>query len=351
MATYREFGIKDEATPQDFDTLGGVAPNKTIPDADTFWPVTGGDYAKNEERVDRNNEARGRRAASAPRSFRASPQMTVPVRAYPSIVKKALRKTLGGADTVTGMASPYTHALAVVGQTANVLPTVTAQLVRDDLNHKLSAASFNRASMTFPLDGEGTCEFELFGLFGRHDASAPPTTVFTGTGINDDVFMLRDAEVNIDGSVTPIADLQGFDFSFTNNLTRKFFAKKNVVTQVLGTPTQTKKLWWPSVNKLSAAQDVTYRLAFGNVNAAQDLAQEYAQIQKLVFNVLGAPITGGTEILRVTIYGGVHTGGGAEALSAREDITQSHDGGAFYSESDGKDILVELVDSVAAPIT
>ncbi len=347
MATIRRlFGFKDEAGPaQSYDDLTMGA----VPDADTFWPVTGGTLDKNTERIDRNDEVRGRRANTAPRPFRAAPVLTVPVRAYLSVIAKGLRKTLGGTDVVTGAMSPYNHALGVLGLGAGALPTVSAQLVRDDLNHKLSGCAFNRASLTFPLDGEGTAEFELWGLYHAHFATAPPSATFTG--MSDDVLMLRDAEVFIDGSGTAIQDLTNFAFSFTNNLTRKWYAKRNVVTQTLGTPAQTRKLWFPEENKLGAAQDVTYTIGLGNVNAAQELAEEYGQIQKFVFDVAGGPITGGTELLRITIYGGAHSGGGAEALSARDDITASFDGGAFYSTTDAADILVEVVNGSNTVLT
>src|SRR3954447_24406395 len=90
----RLFGIADDAVAggSSYDDLTMGA----IPDASIFWPVTGGNIDKNIERSGREDEVRGRRAASAPMPFRASPVMTVPVPAYLSVAKKGLRKTLGG---------------------------------------------------------------------------------------------------------------------------------------------------------------------------------------------------------------------------------------------------------------
>jgi hypothetical protein len=153
---------------------------------------------------------------------------------------------------------------------------------------------------------------------------------------------------------TAIQDLQGFDFSFSNNLERKWYAKRNVVTQVLGSPAKTYKLWFPQENKLGAAQDVTYSIQFGNPSAAQELARDYAQVQKLVFEVVGGPLATtpvGAELLRITLYNAVHTGGGGEALAARDDMTARFEGGGFYSEADSADIKFEVVNASVTPIT
>lgn len=349
----RLFGFADDATAggSEYDDLVAGA----IPDASIFWPVTGGNLDWNIERTERNDEVRGRRAATAPVVFRAAPVMTVPVPAYLSVVKKGLRKTLGAADTVTGIPvgtpTHYNHSLGVLGPGSVQLPAVHAQMVRDDLNHKMSGSAFQRGSFTFPLDGEGTCEFELWGLYAAHFGTAPPTVSFTG--LSDEPLMLRDAQVFIDGAAQAIPDLQGFEFSFTNNLQRKPYAKRNIVTQTIGTPAKTRKLWFPAENKVGSAQDVTYAINLGNTNTTQELAHQYGQIQKFVFECSGAPIpsTAVNEMLRVTIYAGEHTGGGAEALSARDDITSRFEGSAFYSEADGADILVEVLDGVATPTT
>lgn len=346
----RLFAIADDPTAggSSYDDLT----TGLVPDSSIFWPVTGGTLDWNVTRTERTDEVRGRRAATAPVPFQAAPVMTIPSRAYLSIAKKALRKTLGGTDVVTGTSpGPYTHTMGVLGFGTTALPAVYTQLVRDDLNHKMSGGAFNRTSFTFPMDGEATMEMEIWGLYAANFATAPPTAVFTG--LSSDPLYLRDAQVFIDGSSTAIPDLQGFEFSFTNNLTAKRYAKRNVVTQSIGTPALTRKLWWPEENKLGAAQDVTYAINFGNVNTAQDLAGIYGQVQKFVFECAGAPIpsTATTEILRFTIQAGEHTGGGPEALAARDDITHRVEGGAFYDESAGRDILVEILDGTNAATT
>jgi hypothetical protein len=349
----RLFGIADDTAPggSSYDELTMGA----IPDASIFWPVTGGTFEPNIDRQSREDEVRGRRAASPPMPFRAEPVFTVPVPAYLSVVKKALRKALGGTEAAPAGSAMvgYTHTLPVLGFGSTYLPAVYAQMVRDDLNHKISGGVFNRASLSFPMDGEGTCEYEIRGLYHKHDAAAPPSAVFTG--LSTDPLYLRDAQMFIDGAMTAIPDLQGFNFSFTNNVTAKPYAKQNVVTQSIGTPALTRKLWFPQEYKLSAAQDVTYSFNLGNVNVAQELARDYGQVQKFVFEAYGPPITGtspaANEMLRITIYGGENTGGGAEALTARDDITSSFEGNAFYSDADSADIKVEILDGVAAVTT
>jgi hypothetical protein len=348
MALARVFGLRDDvvAGGSEYDdlTMGAIA------DANIFWPITGGTFDMNIERLDRNDEIRGRRANTPPISFRGSPVMTVPVAAYASVLGKALVKTLGGTDVVTGAMAPYTHTFGILGYGAVALPAVFGQIVRDDLNQKMSGGSFNRLSLSFPLDGEGTAEFEIWGLFADQYGTAAPTASFSG--ISEDPMILRDAQMFIDGSMTAVPDLQGFDFSFVNNLERKFYAKRNVVSKTLGSPAKTKRLWFPAENKLGAAQDVTYRIQLGNVSTAQELAMEYGQVQKFVFEIEGASLaSGGKELLRITIYGGAHTGGGAEGLSRVEDITAGFDGGAFFSEADSADIKIELVNDASAAYT
>jgi len=435
--------------------------SSVIPDATTWYPVTGGTLEKNIERIDRNDEARGRRAATAPRPFRAAPVMTVPVAAYRSVVEKVARKGLGGsAYSPTGTnPAPIVHSLPIAGFGATGLPTMNAQLVRDALNEKMSGGAVQRFALSFPLDGEGTLEFELWGLYARHYASTPPSATFTG--LSDDVLMLRDARAyldsgaavnevqtvtitgtptggswtytfrgqtsaaiaynavnsavqtalqamttigtggvtvtggpgpgtpyvltfagalagqdvplgTVDGSsltggtnpaiaiaaTTPalggqVLDLQGFDFTWVNNLTRRHYADRNVVTQNLGSPAKTYKLWWPQENRMGASQDVTYGISFGDTNAAEELAADFAQVRKIVFEVAGGPLATTpivTELLRITIANGVHTGGGPEALSARDDLTARYEGGAFYSEADGYDVKFEVVNATQTAI-
>lgn len=351
MAINRLFGIKDDATVggSNYDTLASGA----IPDADLFWPITGGDADKGTERVDRNAEARGRRAGVAPLPFRARPSMTIPVPAYRTVLEKQAKKALGGTDTMTGTPpASISHSIASLDYPAPALPAVHAQLVRDALNHKMSGAVFNRIAWTFPLDGEGTTEAELVGLYLKHDPAAAPTAAFAG--LPDDVMMLRDAQMFIDGSMTAIPDLEGFEFTYVNNVNPHWSAKRNVVSQSLGTPTQVKKNWYPQENRIGAAQDVTYAINFGGLSAVQELAHDFSQVQKFVFEVLGAPLATtppATELLRVTIYAGVHTGGGAEALTARDDITSRYEGGAFYSTADADDVKIEIVNNLNTAIT
>lgn len=460
MATIqRGFGFVDDANAggSSYDKLVAGA----IPDATTFWPVTGGTFDKGLERIDRNDEVRGRRAASPSLPFRARPVMTIPVPAYRSVIEKQVKKVLGGTDTVTpGTGTEaQTHSIASLDYPISTgLPPVNAQLIRDDLNHKMSGAVFNRFSWTFPLDGEGTTEVELTGLYHASFGTSAPAESFTG--MSEDVMMLRDAQLytitgaineiqkvktsgvptgggfklvfdgqetveikynataaevqtallqldNLDsgdvvasagplpaavtltfgghysgrnvpelktaaevlsggtapkveietttpGTSEAIPDLQGFELTFNNNVAPKFYARRNIVTQSIGTPAATKKLWFPQENKISAAQDVTYAINMGNTSATEELAMDFSRITKFVFEVYGgvlATTPASTELLRVTVFAGVATGGGADALSARDDITSRFEGSAFYSATDTDDIKVEIVNAATAAIT
>lgn len=339
----RLFGFVDDATAggKDYDALSAGA----IPDADTFYPVTGGNWEPNVERIDRNDEVRGRRANVPPRSFRAAPTMTIPVSCYRSIFEKIAYKCMGQVNT-TG-AGPYTHTVTTLGYPTVDLPALHAQMIRDTLNIKMSGATVNRFTADFPLDGEGTIEFELFGKFFNEFAAAAPTADYTDYGATVDTLMLRDASFYIDDSATKVQDLQGFSLTFNNNLIRKWYAGRNVVARGLGSPTSTHKLWFPAENKAQAAPDITYSVTFGNTDDAQEIASWFAQIQKFEFNLVGLPITGGTEEVTITLWQTVNTDGGAGDLSARDDITSTFEGGVFWDEVNARDIEIEFISDVA----
>ena len=361
----RGFGIVDDATAggTDHDTLpAGTGGNyKDIPDATIFWPVTGGNLDSTLATLSREDEVRGRRPAVAPMPFRSDPTLTVPVNAYRAVMEKALKKTLGGADTVTGSgATARVHTIAALGFGSVALPAFHAQIIRDSLNYKIAGCSVNRLSMNFPLDGFGTLEVEAFGLYQEAVNDALPTPVLTGI---TDPLLLRDAKAYFDPSASPsapgavtgtlIPDIQGFEMSWTNNLNRKPYAGRNIATRVIGTPALTRKLWYPTQNKLGAAQDVTFSMMFGDTSQAQELARDFGQIQKVVIDLVGPPMATtpvANELVRITIYNAMWTGGGADDLSARDDITTRAEGGAFYSEADALDVKFEVVNNVASAI-
>lgn len=331
----RLFGFTADATAggKDYDALSAGA----IPDSTIWYPVTGGTFEAGIERIDRNDEVRGRRANVPPRPFRAAPSMTVPLSCYPNAASKLAYLALGVVNT-TG-SGPYTHTLTALQYPTVSLPAVHAQMVRDTTNIKMAGSTVNQITFDFPLDGEGTIEFELFGKFHNEFADATPASTFTDFGAEVDTLMLRDASFYIDGSATKVQDLQGFSMTFNNNLIRKWYAGRDVVSRVVGSPTQAKKLWFPAENKAQAAPDITYSVTFGNTSDAEEIKMWYAAIEKFEFNVVGL----GTDELTFIFYNAVHTGGGPDALSARDDITSNYEGGVFFSESDSKDLEIIAV--------
>jgi hypothetical protein len=330
-----------------------AGPPPEPPDAEVFWPITGGTLDQNTDRIDRNAEIRGRRAGTPPYAFRARPVMTVPVPAYQPALATALHKVLGGTDTVTSSSSTYTHSFSAIGYGTTSLPTVIAQLVRDDLNAKMSGGTFERVTATFPLDGEGTAECEIHGLYYGNFSSTPPTPDFTGTGMaeSDNVMMLRDAQMFVDDAVDAVDDLQGFTFAFVNNTVPKWYARRNIDTRVVGT-NQNRRIWYPQINRIGPAQDVTFGFSLGSVDAAEELARDFGQIEKFVVEIFGDPIgvTSVNEVIRFTLFGGQLTGGGAGPNSARDDITSDFEGGVYFSSADSNDLLIEIVNGSSTPL-
>jgi hypothetical protein len=267
--------------------------------------------------------------------------MTIPLSCYPNAASVLAYHALGVVNT-TG-SNPWTHTLTALQYPTVALPAVHTQMVRDTTNIKMAGATVNSITFDFPLDGEGTIEAEFFGKFHNEFAAATPVSTFTDFGAEVDTMMLRDARFYIDDSPTTVQDLQGFSFTFNNNLIRKWYAGRNVVTRSLGSPTSAKKLWFPAENKAQAAPDITYSVTFGNTNDAEEVAMWYAQIEKFEFNIVGL----GTDELTFILYNAVHTDGGPDALSARDDITSNYEGGVFYSEADSKDLEIIAVTNQA----
>lgn len=344
----RLFGIVDDATAggKDYDALSAGA----IPDATVFYPVTGGNFDPGIERIDRNDEVRGRRANVGPRPFRAVPAMTVPLAVYPKAAEKLTYKLLGSNTTTGGSGStPYSHTMKAIGYPNVALPALHAQMVRDDLNIKMAGATINRINYDFPLDGEGTMEIEMWGKFFNEFATASPAPSYTDFGATVDTLMLRDAVMVIDGESTPVQDLQGFSLSFSNELIRKFYAGRNVVPRTIGSPTSYKKLWFPAENKAQAAPEITFSMTFGNTRDAQETYLWYAVAQRLEVTIAGNFLAGpygvNKETMKFFLYCAQETGGGASDLSARDDTTSTYDGGVFFSESDVKDLEIIFTSS------
>jgi hypothetical protein len=267
-----------------------------------------------------------------------------------------MKKCLGGTDTVSGSAATgYTHTIAELGFGTTQLPTMHAAMVRDDIYHKMSGGYVNRVSLSFPLDGEGTLEAEIQGLYYSNYATAPPAATYTDV---DNVLMLRDAYMYIDAQATPIPDLIGVDLTFNNNIDRKWYSNHNVVNQAsLGASPLMRKLWFPSQYKLGAQLDISGTITFGNVNTAQEIALDFAQIQKLQFTVVGGPIAGSTgpvyESIQITINASELTADsqGPAALAARGDITYAVNFGGFYSVYDGFDTQFQALNGVSGALT
>lgn len=336
----RAFGIINDAVSSgsDYETLTSGA----IPDATGMWiPAQSDNLDKNPEWIERTDEMRGIRSAPPRLPFKQAPSMSVGFRAYPSVMRQMVRRCFGVAGVVTG-SGPYTEAFTPAPAGTAVLPACHAQLIRDDLNHKMSGAYIESLAMSFG-DQDGTVEAVLRGLYQKHDVAAQPTPSFSG--LSENPLMLRDAQVFVDGSVTALANLEGFDFSYNNNLPAPHHQPgRNVILQSIGSPALNRKLWFPQHYRLNSIPDVSFELRFGQGIAAQELAHDYGQVQKLVLEVSGDPITpSGVEIMRITIYAGVYGSGGPEAGSARDDLSSGYQGNAFYSTADANDVKIEFV--------
>lgn len=351
MSTFqRLIGYIDDAT------AGGKAYDDLttglIPDADKFLPVTTAQVDGQENPLERASEVRGVRGAVAPIEFQANPIASHESIAYPSIVKKLVRLWTGGTDAKTGTPpAAITHKLEPI--LTGDLPAVHLNVVRDDQFDKVAGAVLNELAFAFPLSDHATVSASYRGKYRKRVTTTVPTAVWTGLPRRG--YLLRDAAAFIDGSSTAITQLiRQFNLNLSNSLRDpEWHQKKNRVITPYGSPSVNRTVWWPERHKLGEKL-ITGQIQFGETEAGEDLKRELAHAQKFVFecefdDLVTTPVV--KEVLRITIWNQVYTGGGPEPLTRSDDITSSYDFGAFIDETSGLDVTFEFVDASNVAIT
>jgi hypothetical protein len=313
-----------------------------IADPTEFVPVTTAQVDPGVGQVDRNDEVRGRRANSAPISFSSTPSLTLGARAYPKLVRAIVRNALGGSISSTGVPPAAVDSTVGPLQSGN-LPALIAWLVREGQIDRLTGLVVEEFTLDFPIDGEGTIEATLQGLY--HDVD-PATAIVEPAPVYadyDDTYMLRDLTAIMgDGAGVEIDCLAGFGLTYNNGLIddarSRFCAGKNVQETVLDG--QTHRVWYPNQHKLGP-QQVSGRLDFGDVRPDRELRRILTHAEKLVVEVAAGPL--GTtpdadDMMRWTLYKQAPTGGGAEPLQREGDQVSSYEFTAYIDESLSKDV-------------
>lgn len=353
----RWFGYIDDPTAggSTLETLETLA----IPAPTTFVPVNSAQADPGLRQLERTNEVRGRRAQVAPISFASAPQMTFEARAYPKLTRKLLRNALGGSISSAGVAPAAVSSTVGPLQSGN-LPSLVGWLLREGQLDRMTGLVVSEIAFNFPIEEEGSVNVTMPGLYHDTDdaaaaedpngsaAVALPTAAYTGY---EDTFMLRDAIAYTGETPVELPDFAGFGFTFNNGLIDEFRSRflpgHNIETTVVDTVTH--KLWYPARHKLGP-QAVTGRIDFSDVQPDREKLRQLAHADKLVFEVAAGPLgttPAADEMLRLTFYKHVLTGGGAEPLQRDGDQFASFEFGGFLDASTGKDVEATLVGTVA----
>ena len=336
------------------DAAGAYPP--TITDPTFFVPVTdgSGNVDGNTSVRDRDNEVRGVRGLAAPQSFAADPTAAFACRAYPEVLRKVLPTWFSSNPTNTGTA-PAAITSKFSATTGQVPRAVTGKLVREGQQDDFIGAAVDTVELNFPVDQEGDMTVALKPLYTRPLATAS-SAVPSYTGF-DNVYLLRDLVVTKGATPVTIPCVAGFGMTFDNGLISEFRSRycagACVESRVSAIDSVTRKLWWPSQNKLGRAR-FTGRIDFGSPQPTWELERLFAEGDKLVATFTGGANVPATtpvsnEVMRVTIYSRVITDGGAEPLqSFEQDQVSSYQFGG-YLDSSNKDVEVEFVGQAAVP--
>jgi hypothetical protein len=343
------YAIDPEAggtTADDVADDSGVIPAPTV-----FLPVTTAQVDPGTTNQERNDEVRGRRGNSAPRSFAAAPSMTFGARAYPALTRPLLRRALGGGISSSGTAPAAVQSTIVPAQ-ANPLPTLIGTLVREEQTDRMTGLAIDELEFNFPADEEGSVEVTAKGLYHEVDPTGD-LTLPAVSGLDDfeDTFQLRDATAFLGDDAVEIDCLAGFGFTYNNNLyddlRSTHCAGQNLVDDVIDDVSH--RLWYPARHKIGP-QAVTGRIDFGDVRPDRELRRILAHAEKLVFEVAAGPL--GTtpeadEMMRIIFYKQVITGGGAEPLQRDGDQVSSYEFTGYIDEAVSKDVEAVFVGETA----
>ena len=353
----RWFGVSTDTNSTtggtNLDAAGAYPP--TIADPTFFVPVNdgSGNVDANIQVRDRDNEVRGVRGLSSPQSFAADPTAGFSCRAYPSMLRKVVSTWMSSNPTNTGTA-PAAITSKFAATTGQVPRALTGKLVREGQQDDFIGAAVDTVEMNFPVDQEGDMTVAMKPLYTRPLVTASSATPsYTGM---DDVFLLRDLVVTKGATPVTIPCVAGFGLTLDNGLIDEFRSRycagANIESRTSAIDSVTRKLWWPTRNKLGRAR-ITGRIDFGDPQPTWELERLFQEGDKLV-----ATFTGGaagttppsSELMRVTIYRRVITGGGAEPLqSFEQDQVSSYQFGAYLDPSSGKDVEIEFVQGAAVP--
>lgn len=340
----------------------GTVPNVstariTIPDADDIWPVTSITVDRNVTHLDRNEEITGFRGNPVPEEFRKDPRETVSAFAYPRLLEILLWYAMGAADVVTGSApAARTHLGKPVGYGGTgLLPALFTEVIRDDQIDRLAGGWVNSVTASFSLDGHGSVEAEIWGLYHKSETGGS-IPVLTRHVRDIKTLKLRDLRAYFGGSPVIVPGVTGFTFTYSNNIVDDSdarFAAGQSIDQLTDSNGVLRRVWYPNQHFLGGSQSISGEISFSTPKQAEELKNDLAQAEQLVAEVEGgllATTPAVKEMMRFTIKNAVRTGGSADAL-AKEGLQKSSIEYGGFIGADGTDVTVESVNDVTTQIT
>lgn len=305
--------------------------------------------------LDRDNDVRGTRANSAPISFASAPSMTFTARAWTSLLRRLLPKTMGGAVASTGVApAAIESTVQMLQDQRGVLPAMIGTLVREDQVDRMTGLWANEVTLNFPADEEGTVEGTLMGLY--HDVddvdNVAGLPAISGAPNQSVAYMLRDVTAFLGaGAGVQIDCLGGFGLTLNNNLSddfrTRFCAGRNIYSVTIDGVEH--RLWYPDRNRVGP-QAITGRLDFGDTRPDLEAKRLVTHADQLIVELAADPL--GTtppadEMIRLLLHNMAPTGGGAEPLQRDGDQQSSYEFTAYVDDVTGKDLEATLVGTAA----
>lgn len=346
----RQVGLARDpvAGGSDFDAVtlnsAGVIP------APTMWlPAKDApSFSENEVRSNRNTEILGIPANKPEQPWTSQPDATIPCSGYFDIAARGMQQALGTTPTRTGVApAALTDTFKAMGLGSAQADRFFMQFVRDSLVIRASGMVVAGFNIDLPADNPASIELRYRGLYYQIMSAlaggAGAVTVATPSfSLPSTQLRLAQVSAFIDGSITKMPNVISCGLEFMQEYDPKFPGGRNLVPDP---SVPCNFVHFPAELKRKARRTITTRLELGETSDAEEIKKYFSRAEKIVLEIAECPIAttpAAVRMIRITTPGVVWTGG-AQAMSATDDITSPFSGAAGYDDVSGYDIQVEVV--------
>lgn len=355
---YRFLGVLDDTnsatggtTYEDLVDPGPI----TYPTPANFFPVVSGSVDSGLEDRGRDDEVRGRRGSTPPLPWRAAPSATFRSRLYPGVAKWVAPRVLGKTVAPSGTApAVVTSVFSPVGHGGR-LPAINLVMAREDQLDYLWGCWIDSAEFEFTSEGEAFVTVTVQALF--HEAvplGGKTFTPNTATYLDPYAGVTLAAKTGPAGSLVPIDCIGNLTVSFNNQFSDdddvRYCKGQNVLKEAVGSSYRYRH--YPTRHKLGR-QEITGSIGFGEVQPTLEERRVITTADVLQAEVTGNP-AGTTpeadQLLRISLFAHVLTGGGADELGEEGEIKSSYEFSAHLDPATGKDIEIAFADSAAVTL-